>query len=308
MVLKQGSRGADVRQLQTRLAALGFALSVDGVYGGSTAAAVRSFQLRQALVPDGVAGTKTIRAMALSTAASVTAKHAHCAASMRVDQVRDLMNVIGSFILPIAVTSTRAPLRADPVRCASNCSISAQGLQFIYSHEAQAGVSNRLHWPRGASGVTLGPGYDMKERSQATIVSDMLSLGLDSKIANAVSLAAGLVNEDAREFTATHRLIVNLNQAQELRLLSIIIGQYERLVRNFVTIEIYQHQYDSLVSFAYNPGGRLKRVAHFLNAGLIASAMQEIQRAVTSGGTVLRGLTLRRQHEVALYLYGRYTR
>ncbi len=304
MTFKHGSRGTEVKQLQATLVALGYALATDGVYGTSTANAVRAFQIQRGLVPDGIAGDKTLSALSANT--RIPSIHALANVPPSPDRIRDLMNVIGSFIVPIAVARTRAPLRSDPLRPASAWSMSVSGLQFIYSHETLAGVSNRLHWPRGASGVTLGPGYDMKERSATTIESDMLSLGLESKVAQEISLAASLKNEEAQEFAKHHKSLVDLTRAQEVRLLSIIIEQYERLVRNLVSIGIYQHQYDALTSFAYNPGGRLRRVADHLNGGRIAAAMQEMQRAVTSGGIVMRGLSLRRQHEVTLYLYGRY--
>ncbi|OCG56623.1 hypothetical protein A9G36_02795 [Gilliamella sp. Choc6-1] len=40
---------------------------------------------------------------------------------------------------------------------------SQAGLNFIYLAEARKNVSNKLHWPGQGSGITLGPGYDMKE-------------------------------------------------------------------------------------------------------------------------------------------------
>ena len=79
-----------------------------------------------------------------------------------------------------------------------------------------------------------------------------------------------------------------------------------RIVRNRIKVELQQHEFDALVSFAYNPGGRMGTVATHINAGEVAKAMQEIQRANTSKGVVMKGLTNRREHEVALYLHGRY--
>ncbi len=304
MTFKHGSRGTEVKRLQAALVALGYTVDPDGVYGTSTAKAVRAFQIQRGLLPDGIAGEKTLRA--LSVNAQIPSIYARATISPPPDRIRDLMNVIGSFVAPVAFALTRAPLRTDPLRPASVCSISVLGLRFTYSHEALAGVSNRLHWPRGASGVTLGPGYDMKERSAATIESDMLALGLESKVAQEISLAANLKNEEAQNFAKQNKFLVDLTRAQEVRLLSIIIEQYEKLVRNLISVEIYQHQYDALTSFAYNPGGRLRRVADHINGGRVAAAMQEMQRAVTSGGIVMRGLSMRRQHEVILYLYGHY--
>ena len=62
--LRNGSRGLAVRQLQTQLNHHGAALYVDGDFGDVTEAAVRAYQLKVGLVDDGVAGSKTLAALA----------------------------------------------------------------------------------------------------------------------------------------------------------------------------------------------------------------------------------------------------
>ncbi|MFB7287876.1 D-Ala-D-Ala carboxypeptidase family metallohydrolase [Actinacidiphila glaucinigra] len=60
--LTQGSSGADVTQLQIRVAGWvtsGERLSYDGVYGARTTAAVKTFQSAYGLPADGVAGSQT---------------------------------------------------------------------------------------------------------------------------------------------------------------------------------------------------------------------------------------------------------
>ncbi|WP_114154072.1 N-acetylmuramidase domain-containing protein [Chromobacterium haemolyticum] len=63
-LMKKGSHGLDVQALQQRLAAFGAKLTVDGWYGDATEAAVAAFQRRDGLVVDGIAGAKTIAALA----------------------------------------------------------------------------------------------------------------------------------------------------------------------------------------------------------------------------------------------------
>lgn len=70
-VSKNGSRGEEVRKIQTKLKNWGYYNgSVDGVYGWQTESAVRSFQKKNGLSVDGVAGTKTLNAMGIYSSSS----------------------------------------------------------------------------------------------------------------------------------------------------------------------------------------------------------------------------------------------
>ncbi len=60
-ILKRGSQGDDVTELQTNLTALAVECDIDGVFGAKTEAAVKHFQLGYGLEADGVAGPKTIK-------------------------------------------------------------------------------------------------------------------------------------------------------------------------------------------------------------------------------------------------------
>ena len=62
--LKRGSRGSQVRELQSLLNKQGERLAVDGIFGRGTDAAVRRFQQKQGLTVDGVVGPGTARALA----------------------------------------------------------------------------------------------------------------------------------------------------------------------------------------------------------------------------------------------------
>jgi len=57
--LKLGARSVAVRQLQALLNAHGASLTVDGVFGDGTRAAVRAFQAAKRIKVDGVAGPQT---------------------------------------------------------------------------------------------------------------------------------------------------------------------------------------------------------------------------------------------------------
>ncbi|TVQ93605.1 MAG: CHAP domain-containing protein [Deltaproteobacteria bacterium] len=68
-LLRSGSRGAHVRALQEALVHHGASITVDGVFGPQTHAAVRAFQIGNGLSVDGVVGAET-RGRLLSSAAS----------------------------------------------------------------------------------------------------------------------------------------------------------------------------------------------------------------------------------------------
>ena len=63
---RYGSTGSEVTQIQTKLKRWGYYKgAVDGVYGSKTLAAVKWFQSKNGLTADGIAGTKTLRAMGI---------------------------------------------------------------------------------------------------------------------------------------------------------------------------------------------------------------------------------------------------
>ena len=68
---KQGSSGAVVKTIQQKLKNWGYYTgAIDGVYGAKTKAAVVSFQKKNGLTADGIAGSKTLKAMGISTSSS----------------------------------------------------------------------------------------------------------------------------------------------------------------------------------------------------------------------------------------------
>ena len=191
-------------------------------------------------------------------------------------------------------------------RPASQLRISENGLKFIYTLEARRNVSNQLHWPRGSSGVTLGPGYDMKERTEAEITTDMLAIGVDITTAKKIAKGSGLEGPKAQQFVNDNENLVKLRDQQEMMLLKHIAPRYEAMVRRGITTDLLQHEFDALVSFAYNPGRKFSTVARLINQGKTAEAVRTIKKVIKSGGSVNKGLVNRREREVVLYLYNNY--
>ena len=69
MLLKRGSKGSHVKELQTALE-----LSADGIFGAGTESAVRRFQSENGLTADGVVGTKTWEAIGIDTDSEAAAE------------------------------------------------------------------------------------------------------------------------------------------------------------------------------------------------------------------------------------------
>ena len=73
-ILKQGSKGDEVKEVQRRLKRWGYySGSVDGVFGAGTRAAVISFQKKNGLTADGVVGKSTYKALGMNSSYQVLA-------------------------------------------------------------------------------------------------------------------------------------------------------------------------------------------------------------------------------------------
>lgn len=272
-VLRKGDRGQAVKELQNILNKNDANVAGDGVFGYQTDMAVRQFQRRNNLHVDGIVGRKTFAAMGL----------------------------------PVASRAPQPPVMGSAGRQAIGAmSVSSSGMTFLYHREAWANKSCYLHWPRGASGVTLGPGYDMKTRTPQEVKATMMSIGLDETTAAKIGEAATLTDKEAEAFAKNNKSLVKLTQQQETELLRVTVPPYINSVKNQIFVSLTQYEFDALVSFAYNPGGRLTNVCNYINNGQVSDAMTEIKRAITSKGEVLQGLVNRRRFEVELYLNGTY--
>ena len=267
-MLRLKSTGPDVERLQRRLKDFEPRLPIDGIFGPLTERAVRLAQRRLSVFPDdGIAGPKTLAALDAGQN-KVTPREA-----------------------AIAVASLRT---------------SRSGRRFIIAHEAMRGVSDRLHWPGGVSGVTLGPGYDMGARQPDFVIRDLLGIGIPRPVASSVARAAGLKGHSARDFVNENKNLVRIDLRQEAALLDQILPHYEAMVKSRIRIPLYQYEFDALVSYAYNPGSGWRKTTQLVNQHLPREAMAEIARHVRSGPTIVASLVRRRQHEARLFLYGIY--
>jgi len=96
--------------------------------------------------------------------------------------------------------------------------------------------SRVIHWPgiarqceaRGsASGVTIGRGFDMRERSKESILHDLRISGIPFEQASKISLAARVHNCNALAFVRKYRDdIGEINEIQQLKLFNITYLKY----------------------------------------------------------------------------------
>ncbi len=189
---------------------------------------------------------------------------------------------------------------------AANMQISTKGMKFLFKWESQAGVSNRLHWPGGSSGVTLGAGYDMKGRKSETVKADMIAIGIPATTAEKIGAGAGLSGIEAQKFCTTNKALVSLSADAETALLKLALPTYEKNIRSGVSITLHQHEYDALVAFCYNIPSGAKAVAKLLNSGSAPEALKEWSLYVNSGGKKVQGLINRRNSEIALFTKASY--
>ncbi|GBR21509.1 hypothetical protein AA0616_2051 [Komagataeibacter nataicola NRIC 0616] len=163
-----------------------------------------------------------------------------------------------------------------------------------------------MHWPDGASGVTLGPGYDMRDRSRAEVEQKLRSIKITSDLATKLAAGAGLRGEAARRFAQDNGNLVDLTDDQQRRLLQINLPNYEAIVRRGTHVSLIQNEFNALVSFVYNPGRGWPGVRAAINSGDKRKAVIIIEEQVRSKGKVLQGLVKRRHDEAMLLLEGRY--
>ncbi len=88
--------------------------------------------------------------------------------------------------------------------------------------------SRVLHWPGGASGVTIGRGYDLGSRTFKQVVTDLTASGVPASQAKQIAAGAGLHAKRAQDFVTKNKAIIGqISQAQEINLFNRIYPQYE---------------------------------------------------------------------------------
>ena len=128
---------------------------------------------------------------------------------------------------PPSTTTTMPP----PPATASEVLESARALT-----RAEEGLALRPYHPAGPSGVSIGYGYDMRERTSERVATDLASVEppIQPEWIEALAEAAGLTDDAAAAFVADHGVIfLTLDQADSL--FDVTYAEETALAREFAT-------------------------------------------------------------------------
>jgi hypothetical protein len=107
---------------------------------------------------------------------------------------------------------------------------------FTYQHEIGLN-STKPHLPPGKnSGVTIGPGYDLGQRTTEQIKQELQKSDIDKDVINKLSTAAGFKGNNARQWIESNKnLNIQINQKQQKKLFEkILVPIYENGVQQYM--------------------------------------------------------------------------
>ena len=237
----------------------------------------------------------------LRNVASIKAPTGGSVASTSSGQTRSSASSGNSFMLNAANTSgSRTAPGGVAAGGATYGGLSSNGLKFLFAHE----VGKMVECPSANSGVTVGAGYDMKEKSAATIKKDFLAAGASQAQAELFSKAAGLSGSAAKAFVDQHSNALNgLGTDFMAKLIQPELKEIGSIVDKMATRKLTTGQRDAVMSFAFNLGsGVLKKsgIMDALNRGDTAAAIAILNKYVKTGPETSKGLIARRHDEAKL--------
>ena len=194
---------AEVKRIQKLISGAGYrqstgrTLKIDGQCGQGTIEAIRWYQRLLNMSPSGlITPVDTYFIQALSNALSPHWRPRNTRGALRVYEGQITFDAEGSDYITAV----------EPFR------------QHRYPN-----FSRILHWPGGRSGVTLGRGYDMRERSTGEIYATLRQAGIEEFKAVICSRAAYLRNHLAAQFVKVYGpLVGEITHEQQIRLFEIV--------------------------------------------------------------------------------------
>lgn len=193
---------------------------IDGRIGPHTITAIKAFQATIITHPDGLVepGGKTERCLSRAPQVAAvpnpepTKATGHEEARAPVGDTTTTMakNTADAVDKPTNHTNDTAdPFHVDE----GQLTFDAEGSEGGKYHTRKA------HWPGGASGVTIGRGYDLGAHTRAKIVEDLTATGVREADASKYAAAAGLKGNEAKTWLAKHKhdlVEITAEQQEEL--------------------------------------------------------------------------------------------
>lgn len=154
---------------------------------------------------------------------------------------------------------------------------------FTYNQEiGHQGQSLIPHFPGGKSGVTIGPGYDMSQRTPEEIYQDLTAAGIDPETVQMLMGAAHKSGGEAQHWVHSHHNIHITEEQQRFLFYHILVPEYEERTQQQLQLYVESHpeidptiadwdnlsdkQKQMLFDFTYNIG--LGKFPTFVNAVL----------------------------------------
>jgi hypothetical protein len=130
--------------------------------------------------------------------------------------------------------------------------------------------STKPHHPTPTSGVTIGLGYDMKEKTAEQIMNDLIDVGVEEDKAQTLSEAAGLSGKEATAFTKTNKSLAITDEQQNKLFTKIFaqsIKQTEGDLRDmgYDPSTLSEKEIALLADYTYNVG-TIKKFPNFTKA------------------------------------------
>jgi hypothetical protein len=149
--------------------------------------------------------------------------------------------------------------------------------------------SREAHWPGGASGVTIGRGYDMKGRSEETVRSDLIAAGVPDADAELLAQGAGLSGKKASDFTKREDVAaIEISPAAQKELFTKVYDHYESEVKRISSKDDTVAKYGSVDFDKLDPAIKDVAVDLLYRGDYTSSTRKEIQQHLVNND--LQGL------------------
>lgn len=133
--------------------------------------------------------------------------------------------------------------------------------------------SRYLHVPSETSGVTIGPGYDLGDRTKEEVVDDLVSVTVDEETSNRIAEGAGLKGAEANKFIDDNEDIAITDEQEKLLFDKVLPTYIDRAKKDYDNFNIEgKPSFDELpdtvkgllVDYSYNVG--VSKFPKFFNA------------------------------------------